>query len=96
MLDVYNSVLTSVEQTVQAVKKKDELAAESVLMLKDPIRQQSELILNRKAERLANDDAAYVALIRVEMSFVENMRHVYSLSRRIAKAVLPSVLAQRE
>ena len=96
MIDVYSSVLTSVEQTVQAVKEKDELAAESVLMLKDPIRQQSELILNRKAERLANDDAAYVALIRLEMSFVENMRHIYSLSRRIAKAILPSVLAQRE
>ena len=85
-----------VEHTVQAVKEKDELAAESVLMLKEPIRQQSELILSRKAERLANDDAAYVTLIRIEMSFVENMRHIYSLSRRIAKAVLPSVLAQRE
>lgn len=96
MIDVYNSVLASVEHTVQAVKEKDEIAAESVLMLKDPIRQQSELILSRKAERLANDDAAYVTLIRIEMSFVDNMRHIYSLSRRIAKAVLPSVLAQRE
>ncbi len=96
MLDVYNSVLASVEQTVQAVKEKDELAAESVLMLKEPIRQQSELITARKAERLANDDSAYVTLVRIEMSFVENMRHIYSLSRRIAKAVLPSVLAQRE
>ena len=96
MLDVYNSVLASVEHTVQAVKEKDELAAESVLMLKEPIRQQSELITTRKAERLANDDSAYVTLVRIEMSFVENMRHIYSLSRRIAKAVLPSVLAQRE
>ena len=96
MVDIYSSVLASVEHTVQAVKEKDEFAAESVLMLKEPIRQQSEIILNRKAERLANDDAAYVALIRLEMSFVENIRHIYSLSRRISKAVLPSVLAQRE
>lgn len=96
MIDVYSSVLASVEQTVQAVKEKDELAAESVLMLKDPIRQQSELIIARKAERLEDDDTAYLALIRLEMSFVENMRHIYSLSRRIAKAVLPSVLAQGE
>ena len=96
MIDVYNSVLASVEHTVQAVKEKDELAAESVLMLKEPIRQQSERITARKAERLAKDDTAYVTLIRIEMSFVENMRHIYSLSRRIAKAILPSVLAQRE
>ncbi|MBE9525783.1 MAG: Na/Pi cotransporter family protein [Proteobacteria bacterium] len=96
MIDVYNSVLTSVEHTVQAVKEKDELAAESVLMLKDPIRQQSELITARKAERLENDDSAYLTLVRIEMSFVENMRHIYSLSRRIAKAVLPSAIAQRE
>jgi len=96
MLDVYNSVLESVKHTVKAVKEKDELAAESVLMLKEPIRQQSELITTRKAERLANDDSAYVTLVRIEMSFVENMRHIYSLSRRISKAILPSVLAQRE
>jgi phosphate:Na+ symporter len=96
MIDVYSSVLASVEYTVQAVKEKDQVAAESVLMLKDPIRKQSELILDRKAERLANDEIAYVTLIRVQMSFVENMRHIYSLSRRISKTVLPSVLAQRE
>lgn len=96
MVEVYSSVLKSVEQTVQAIKEKDELAAESVLMLKEPIRQQSELILSRKADRLANNESDYLALIRLEMSFVENMRHIYSLSRRIAKVVLPSVLAQRE
>jgi phosphate:Na+ symporter len=96
LTDIYSSVLASVESTVQAVKEKDELAAESVLMLKEPIRKQSELILSRKAERLEKDDTAYVTLIRVEMSFVENMRHIYSLSRRISKTVLPSVLAQRE
>ncbi len=96
MLDVYQLVLSSVEHTVQAVKDKDERAAESTLMLKDPIKEQSELILSRKAEYLAKDDIHYIALIRLEMSFVEKMRHIYSLSRRIAKAVLPPVLAQRD
>ena len=96
MLDIYNSVLTSVEQAVKTVRDKDELAAEAVLMLKDPIKKQSERILSRKAERLAGDDSNYLALVRLEMSFVENMRHIYSLSRRIAKAALPLALAQRE
>ncbi len=96
MGNVYHLVLSSVEHTVQAVKNKDEVAAESTLMLKDPIREQSELILNRKAERLATSDQDYIALIRLEMSFVEKMRHIYSLSRRISKAVLPLVLAQRD
>ena len=61
-----------------------------------PIKEQSELILSRKAEYLATDDANDITLIRLEMSFVEKMRHIYSLSRRIAKAVLPPVLAQRD
>jgi phosphate:Na+ symporter len=94
--NIYTSVLVSVENTVQAVRNKDEIAAESVLMLKETIKQQSQLILSRKASRLANDDAAYVTLIRIEMSFVDNMRHIYSLARRIAKTALPPVLAERD
>jgi phosphate:Na+ symporter len=96
MSELYCTVLESVEQTVQAVKEKDELAAESVIVIKEQFTQQSELMIARKAERLIKDDITYLALIRLEMSFVENMRHIYSLSRRIAMEVLPPVLAQRE
>ena len=41
------------------------------------------------------DDPDYLNLIRLEMSFVDQMRRIYSLAKRIAKVVLPPVLAHR-
>ena len=93
---LYTTVLESVELTVQAVRDNDQRAAESVLMMKDTIRDQSEHLLERKATRLTADDPDYLNLVRIEMSFVDQMRRIYTLAKRIAKVVLPPVLAQRD
>ena len=95
LLELYTTVLKSVELTVQAVRDNDQQAAESVLMMKDAIRDQSEHLLERKAVRLTADDPDYLNLVRLQMSFVDQMRRIYTLAKRIAKVVLPPVLAQR-
>ncbi len=38
----------------------------------------------------------YIELVRMEMSYVDQMRRIYTLAKRIAKVVLPPVLAQRD
>ena len=96
LVDFYTSVVKSVELAVQAVRDNDQRAAESVLMMKDDIRKHAELLLARKAVRLTVDDPDYLALVRLEMSFVDQMRRIYTLTKRIAKVVLPPVLAQRD
>ncbi|MEA3278768.1 MAG: Na/Pi cotransporter family protein [Pseudomonadota bacterium] len=96
LVDFYTTVVESVELAVRAIRDSDQRAAESVLMMKDDIREQSELLLARKAERLTADDLDYLALVRLEMSFVDQMRRIYTLAKRIAKVVLPPVLAHRE
>ncbi|MFK5891910.1 MAG: Na/Pi cotransporter family protein [Pseudomonadota bacterium] len=96
LMDVYLSVLESVELTVQAIRDNDQSAAESVLMYKDTIYNQAQILLSRKAERLTGDDEDYLDLVRIQMSMLDNMRHIYSLTRRIAKVFLPEVLAQRD
>ena len=68
-------------------------AAERV---KGAVRENAESMLARKAERLAVDDPAYLALARLQMSFVDQMRRIYTLTKRISKVFLPSVLAQRD
>jgi phosphate:Na+ symporter len=83
-----------VELTVQAIRDNDQLAAESVLLMKNTIRDNSESLLTRKANRLATDDQDYLKLVQLQMSFVDQMRRIYSLTKRIAKVVLPPVLAQ--
>jgi phosphate:Na+ symporter len=95
LVELYASVLGSVEHAVRAVRDNDQLAAESVLMMKDEIREHSERLLTRKAERLTADDPDYLALVRLEMSFVDQMRRIYTLAKRIAKDSLPPALAQR-
>ncbi len=63
--------------------------------MKDVVRDQSESILTRKAERFAADEPDYLELVRLEMAFVDQMRRIYTLTKRIAKVVLPPVLAQQ-
>ena len=96
LLEVYTTVSSSVEMAVKAVRDNDQRAAESVMMLKDSIRDLSERLLTRKAQRLTEEDRDYLELMRLEMSFVDQMRRIYTLAKRIAKVVLPPVLAQRD
>ena len=81
---------------MKAIRDDDQKAAESVLMLKDDVRRQSEALLAHKVERLTAADPEYVQLVRLEMSFVDQMRRIYTLAKRIAKVPLPAVLAQRD
>lgn len=96
LLEVYTTRSSAVEMAVQAVRDNDQRAAESVLMLKDSVRELSERLLTRKAQRLTADDQDYLELVRMEMSFVDQLRRIYTLAKRIAKVVLPPVLAQRD
>lgn len=93
---LYGTAIKAVGLTVRAVRDNDQHAAEEVLMMKNLVRDQSESLLARKAERLTADDPDYLALMRLHMSFVDQMRRIYTLTKRIAKTVLPPVLAQRD
>ena len=96
LLTLYRTVVESVELAVHAVRDNDQKAARAVLMLKDKIRDQSEQLLARKATRLTAGDPDYLGLVRLEMAFVEQMRRIYTLAKRIAKVALPPALAQQE
>ncbi len=94
--ELHATVASAVELAVQAIRDNDQQAAESVLTMKDRVREQSARLLERKAMRLTAEDSDYLNLIRLEMSFVDHMRHIYTLAKRIAKVVVPPVLAQRD
>jgi phosphate:Na+ symporter len=96
LIDFHATIVKTVELAVQAIRDNDQRAAESVLMMKGGIREHSERLLAWKAERLSVDDPEYIELVRIEMSFVDQMRRIYTLAKRIAKVVLPEVLAQRD
>ena len=94
MLDeLYATVFSALQSTVQALREKDQVAAESVMMLKASVREQSDRLLARKAERLDTDDPEYLTLVRMQMAVVDHMRRIYTLTKRITKDVLPPALA---
>ena len=53
-------------------------------------------MLERKATLLRADDPDYLDLVRMQMSFVDYMRRIYTLAKRIAKVALPAGIAQKD
>ena len=96
LVALYTTVTRAVELAVQAVRDNDQRAAESVLLLKDTIRGQSENLLARKSTRLGAEDPESLNLVRLQMAFIDQMRRIYTLAKRIAKVALPPALAERD
>jgi phosphate:Na+ symporter len=95
LAEIYLSVVAAFEHAVKAIQDNDQQAAESALMMKSTIREQTESFLGWKAARLSADDPDYLELVRLQMSFVDQMRRIYTLTKRIAKVALPPALAQQ-
>jgi phosphate:Na+ symporter len=95
LAEIYLSVVAALEHAVKAIQDNDQQAAESALMMKSTIREQTESFLGWKAARLSADDPDYLKLVRLQMSFVDQMRRIYTLTKRIAKVALPPALAQQ-
>ena len=94
LTELFGSTVKSVELAVQAIRDNDQNAAESVLLMKDTFRDQTERLLSRKAMRLTADDPDYLELVRLQMGFVDQMRRIYTLAKRIAKVTLPAVIVK--
>ena len=42
------------------------------------------------------EDPEYLVLVRLQMAFVDQMRRIYTLLKRIAKDIVPAALAGRD
>ncbi len=89
LAEFYDSVVEAVEYAVQAIGSKDQHTAQSVVMMKDTIRDQSERLLSRKAERLTTDDPDYLDLVRLEMAFVDQMRRIHPCQSASPRSFYP-------
>jgi hypothetical protein len=92
----YGTVCAAMGLTVKALRANDQKAAEEVWMLKDEIREQAGQWLARKAARLTAEAPEYPVLVRLQRAFVDWMRRIYRVQRRIVEEVLPASLSGRE
>ncbi len=91
---LWDAVRRSVELAVQAVGQNDQLAAQEVRLLKDDIRDLADRFFDRHAQRLRADDPKYLQRVRLLMTFIEQLRHLYTLAKRISRTQLPAEVAR--
>jgi len=89
---LYEVVAKAVAMAVEAVKSNDQKAAQEVLALKGEVNRNIAEITRRQAERLALDEPQRPTIFRLEMAIVDNLKRIYTLSKRIAKVILPKEL----
>ena len=93
---LFETVRRSVELVVKAVGQSDQRAAQDVLLLKAEIQDFADRLFERHAKRLHIDDPKYAQRVRLMATFIEQLRHMYTLTKRIAKTQIPPALAQQE
>ena len=94
--NLYEAVSKAVGKSVEAVKGNNQKAAQEVLALKGEVNRSISQVFERQAERLAIDDPERPTVFRREMAIVDNMKRIYTLSKRIAKLLLPEELLSAE
>jgi phosphate:Na+ symporter len=85
---LYETAVSALDQAARAVGQADPLAARAVAELRPVVEARARELLERQTRRLRADDPEYLALVRLQMSIVERLRHVYELAERAAQGVI--------
>jgi len=89
-LDFYHDICLTLEETAKAIGTNDQVIAEQVINRRTAIKDYEEKILSRKSSHLGKDEEDYLKMAQLELSLMEKMFRIYSLTRRISKNILTS------
>ncbi|MDC5806894.1 hypothetical protein OPW36_22080 [Vibrio europaeus] len=84
----HSSVNQALLDSVNAIRREDTQLAESLLNAKREINVLLESILELQAQRLSQATEKRLDIFRVQMEWVEALKRIYTLSKRIAKLQL--------
>jgi len=91
---LWESVRRAVELAVSAIGVHDQHAAQKVLLMKEDIRDLADRLVERQVQRLQSDDPKYLKRVQMLMTYIEKLRHMYTLAKRVAKTILPVEVAR--
>jgi phosphate:Na+ symporter len=91
---LYGHVSDGVASAVKAVSEEDERAAQEVFTLKADIDHQIDESQRYQAGRLVSREDNFLPLLRVEMDLLEKLKRIHTLSKRMARTVLPKELRE--
>lgn len=95
IVDFGKTVSEAFDKLLQAIKNNDEAAAAEVLSVKEQIRHAVDAILKNQAGRIGIQTSKHLLLIRLELELVDQLRRIYTLTKRIAREFIPEELALR-
>ncbi|MDG3085793.1 Na/Pi cotransporter family protein [Vibrio hannami] len=85
---VQHRVSDAMLDCVNAIRRNDDTLASNVLSAKRELNSQLNSVLAHQAERLTENDPNRLRVFRYEMEWVEQLKRIYTLSKRIAKLQL--------
>ena len=86
-------VTEAFDKLVGAIKNNDESAAAEVISSKEQIQHIVDDILKNQASRISVQTSKHLLLVRLELEMVDQLRRIYTLTKRIAKEFIPDELA---
>lgn len=86
---LHADVSAALAGAIKAVTETDQKAAQEVLAMKHHIHQRVDAARKRQTESLVGSEETRLATLRAEFEITEKMRHIYTLSKRIARLVVP-------
>lgn len=95
IIDFGRTVNDAFDKLLQAIKNNDEAAAAEVLSIKEQIRHAVDAILKNQAGRIGVQTSKHLLLLRLELELVDQLRRIYTLTKRIAREFIPEELALR-
>ena len=94
--NLHETITLTVELALKAVTDYDEKAAQEVVTRKGDITRLMESAAMHEAKRLVAEEPNRLAAYTLEMDILEKLKRIYYFAKRMSKAVLPLVLADRD
>ncbi|MGB0414350.1 MAG: Na/Pi cotransporter family protein [Coraliomargarita sp.] len=88
MRDLYATIWRVTVLCLQAVSEDDPVLAKQVLEASEEVKRNVRAALEHQAEQLSPDHPERLAIFRVEMEFIDNMKRIYDQAKRVAKMQL--------
>jgi hypothetical protein len=74
------------------VREQDSAAANKVILMSESVRKMAEELIAQLAGGLQAGDTETLTTLRLQTSFVDSLRHIFTLTRRVSRTVLAQPL----
>lgn len=92
--ELYDAIQKAMTNAKGSLIDEDEVAAQSVVHMKDSINQLALNALKKQSERLQKEGPHNIDVTQFENELIDSMKRIYSLTKRIARLSVPDSLSQ--